>query len=433
MQNAPYVAGSGDPVNTETQPRTSFNGLVETFYGNVAMTTSPLPNFDFRLSYTIDDRDNQSSMNNYEVSTRSNTSTSANGDCTANGGLCTNLPFSYEHQTFKGEIGYRILPQTKLLLSETFETVDRNYADASFVTTNTLSAKIRSQLFDDVFGSLSYSHEDRNAHNYANNETWNLLGANSVASPTNIAEPSGLLMYFEASRRHDDLKGTIDFSPTHTLTTTLLLKFSNDFYPNDQYGLRSNHNIEIGPDISWQPTSTVTTHAYYTFQQIYYDQNSIYASAGTGTGPTGTGYSVPWTAKTTDSVHTIGLTMDWQAIPDVLKISFDYNFSYGDTGYALGDGMAVIGGGQTAAATIASLTFMPLPDVTSMLNMIQLRGEYTFRPNMTLLFGYAFERFSYKDFMNGTSATAYANALLPGTLNPNDSVQIVSAGMRIRF
>jgi hypothetical protein len=254
-----------------------------------------------------------------------------------------------------------------------------------------------------------------------------LLGATGVGNPT------GALMYFEASRRHDEVKGTLDYSPLHNLTTMFMVKFSNDFYPDDQYGLRSNHNFEIGPDVSWQPTPTMNLHAYYTFQQIYYNQNSIYSSAGTGTGPTGTGYYVPWNAKTTDYVHTFGLTMDWQAIQDVLKFSLDYNLSYGDTAYALGDGMALVGGGITAAATIASLNFQALPDVTSMLNMVQIKGEYTFRPNMTLIFGYAFERFTYNDWINGTGSTTYANALLPGTLNPNDSIHIFSVGMRVRF
>lgn len=105
-----------------------------------------------------------------------------------------------------------------------------------------------------------------------------------------------------------------------------------------------------------------------------------------------TGAPGPWTNKTTDSVHTFGPTADWQAIPEVLKISFNYTFSYGDTAYASGDGMAVIGGGQTTQTTPAALTLQMLPDVTSMLDMISLRGEYAFRPNWTVIFGYAFER-----------------------------------------
>ena len=52
---------------------------------------------------------------------------------------------------------------------------------------------------------------------------------------------------------------------------------------------------------------------------------------------------------------------------------------------------------------------------------------------MTLIFGYAFERFTYNDWINGTGSTTYANALLPGTLNPNDSIHIFSVGMRVRF
>jgi hypothetical protein len=62
-----------------------------------------------------------------------------------------------------------------------------------------------------------------------------------------------------------------------------------------------------------------------------------------------------------------------------------------------------------------------------------VHGEYNFRPDMTLLFGYAWERFTYKDFMVGTSATQFANAYLPGSLAPNDSIHVLSAALRFRF
>ena len=101
-----------------------------------------------------------------------------------------------------------------------------------------------------------------------------------------------MLIYFEASRRHDELKGTLDMSPTHTMTTSLMAKFSNDAYPGGQYGLRNNHNFSIGPDVSWDITPAISSHAYYTYQQIFYDQASLYVS-GTNYGPSGTGYYVP--------------------------------------------------------------------------------------------------------------------------------------------
>lgn len=427
MQNSPFVTGTGDPAANEVEPQNSFNGLVQTFFGNVAVTSQPLPKLDVRLSYTIDDRDNQSSRNFYEVDTRSSTSLSAGGDCAFTGGLCANLPFSFEHQMLTAEAGYRILAQTKVTLTDTIDSTYRNYADTSFVTSNTVTAQVRSKITDTLFGALSYSHQDRNANNNVNGNTWALLTDGGV-SPN----PAGLLMYFEASRKHDEVKGTLDYSPLNTVSGTLMVKFANDRYPDTTYGLRNNHNLEIGPDVSWQVTPAISTHAYYTFQQIYYDQSSLYTSSG-GLGPTGSGFFVPYSTKTTDSVHTFGLSVDWQAIKDVLKISLDYNLSYGDTAYALGDGMVLVGGAITNPATIAGLTFQPLPDVTSMLNMIQITGEYKFRPNITMIFGYAYEKFDYSDFMYTAGTTQYANAILPGTLSPNAAVQVVGAGMRIQF
>jgi MtrB/PioB family decaheme-associated outer membrane protein len=428
LQNAGYLTGTGDPYNNPSLPRASFDGLVQTFYGNVAMTTKPLDKMDFRLAYTIDERDNQSPRNLYPVDARS--TNVVNSDCgSAATAMCGNLPFSFQHQTMTAEAGYRILPQTKVTLNETFETTYRTYAVASFVTQNTLTAKVRSLIVDDVFGSLSYSHQDRDAHNYDTNATWNYLTPN----PGGQSEIQGILMYFEASRKHDEVKGTIDVSPLPNVTATLMTKFSNDVYPRGQYGLRNNNNVEVGPDVSWQVSPALNAHAYYTFQQIYYDQSSIYNSVGTGLGPTGTGYFAQYTAKTTDQVHTLGMTLDWQAIQDLLKISLDYNLSYGDTAYVLGDGMAMVGGGVTSATTLAALNFQPLPDVTSMLNTIQLKAEYKFRPNISLIGAYTFERFTYKDYMNNAGSTQYANALLPGTLNPNDSIHMVSAAVRVRF
>ena len=149
------------------------------------------------MSYTIDDRDNQSPRNAYAVDTRSNTSTSANGDCAPPAGLCLNLPFSFEHQTITAEAGYRILPQTKVTLNDTFETIYRSYADASFVTSEYRDRQDpqpvdrRRVRFAQLFAPGSLTR-----NNYANGNTWSLLPAPTLAR----ASPA-LLMYFEASRQ----------------------------------------------------------------------------------------------------------------------------------------------------------------------------------------------------------------------------------------
>ena len=296
------------------------------------------------------------------------------------------------------------------------------------VIENTEWAQVRSQIIPDLFGSLRYAHSNRNAENYNRTGTWSYL-CNGVACES---EPVGMMLDHLASRTHDEVKATADWSPNEKLTASMMVKFANDDYPSTTYGMRSNSNLSVGPDVSYQLSKGLMAHAYYTFEQIYYNQSSLYASAGTGLGPTGTGFSAPWNLKTTDQTHTVGITVDWQAIPDVLKFTADYNLSYGDVNYALGDGGYLVGG-KVTSTTLANLTIQPLPDVTAMMNSISLRGEYTFRPNATLIFGYAYERFSYADYAYNVGATQYVNAFFPGSLKPNFGIHTVGAAVRYRF
>ena len=423
IQNAAYQSGIGTTgSNFQPLPRTNFDGEVKTYFANIALTSHPLPNFDLRLAYTMDDRENVSPQNQYLGYPTSTANTSF---------LYNNLPFSYAHQTGVLELGYRLGSQTKVTATETLDQTHRTYADTSNVASNRIGLKIRGPLMDNLFGTLGYAHEDRWAQNYDSAGWWK-----AACNSCNV-EPSNFLMFFQASRKHDEIRGTLDAQPFEAVSTSMIARFSKDNYPSSALGLRSNYNLSVGPDVSWQVSNDITAHAYYTYQQIYYNQSSIYQSPGAPSIPaptaTNTQYSVPYNAKTTDSVHTFGANVDWAAIPNTLKLSLDYNFSYGDTAYALGEGMVAYGGAITSPTFGPSITMQQLPDVKSMLSVISLHGEYSITPAITVMFGYAWERFTYKDFLVGTSSTQYANALLPGTLAPNDSVHVVSAGMRFRF
>lgn len=430
LQNEAYLTASGMPGFTTSIPQNSLNGLVQTFFGNIALVTTPLPDLDVRLAYTIDEHDNQTPRNYYQVDTRSTAQLTGNCKYTvgAISATCMNLPFSFNHQSFVAEAGYQFRPHSKIIINDTFETTYRNYADASFVTQNTASVKVRSQLTDTIFGSVGYAHSDRNANNYANGNTWELM-SNGGVEPN---APSNFLMYFEASRKRDEVKGTLDWSAMDGLDIALMTRYASDTYPNTTFGLRNNNNLSIGPDVSWRISDSLEAHAYYTYQQIYYEQSAVYASSGQPALPTNANYYVPWTNKSTDSVHTLGITLNWQAIPEVLKLAFGYNLSAGDTSYALSDGLGVIGQAQTTQTGVGGLTLQQLPNINSMLNIISVRGEYTFRPNWTMLFGVEYERFTFKDW-TGVGPTQYANAIFPGSYNLNESAVVLGAGLRVRF
>ena len=430
IQDAPFVSGTGStllPQQTATLTTPSFQGLIQTTFANVALVTQPMPRLNIRVAYTLDDRDNMSPRNLYSNINPDGTNTVT---ATSPESPARNMPFSVHHQTGVVEAGYRIAPETKVTLTQTLDDVWRNYSDTSNVVTERTALKLRGPvpISDGVFGSLAYAHEQRWASAY-NPEGWWIAQCGGIAT-CGQTELASLVMFSEASRTHDEVKTTIDVQTLQDVTFSLMGKFSKDSYPASAKGMRSNYNAEISPDVSWQVSKSLTAHTFYTYQQIYYNQASQYSS---GTLGATTGYLVPYNATTTDSVQTFGVNVDWQAIPDLLKISLDGNFAYGDTAYALGDGMALYGTAITSGATMAALNIQPLPDVKSTLITVALHGEYKFRPNMSVLFGYEWEKFNYKDFMVGTPSTTYSNALLPGTLAPNASIHTAFAALRVKF
>ncbi len=419
MQNDAFAPSTGNVNATGISiPRSSLDGLVNTIFGNAAITSEPLDRVNVRASYTIDDRDNMTPRSHYVT---------AVGDALANTGPTgySNTPSSYIHQKASLEGGYRVLDETKLTLDYDYDSTLRTFADTKDVTENTFGGKVRSHILDDVNGSLGYSHAMRDAHNYNQNAPWDFLD-----NAGNL-DFGGLFKFYEASRTRDEVKGTLDFSPNHTLNGTFMIKYDNDDYSQSTLGLRNNESISLGPDITWQPTEDLTFHGYYTYQRVYYDQNSVYWTSTTcnANGFTTTaGCNGQWNGKTTDQVHSVGLDAEWKAIPDRLKVKLGYNLSYGDTGFVISDGGTLALG----APANSSLATAPLPDVVSLLNSLTLRVEYNLQSNVMLFIGDTLERLDYQDFAL-TSATAYSTGLLPGDANPSYFVNVVFVGMRYRF
>ena len=422
VQNAQFVQGTGNPaVASPTLPAQNLNGLVETIFGNVALTSQPIKGLDLRLAYTIDNRDNETPRNNYLVYPISSTS----------GDSHQTTPFTFRHQSLVAEAGYRLWGQTKLTLNDTVDEMFRSYGLATNTETNRTTLKLRGPVMDGLFGSISGAYEDRWAHAYNPNGIWNVIDAGSTVGGASVDaqhDPTNFVMFYESSRKHAEIKTMLDASPFDNVSVSLMGKMSRDTYPSNAVGMRNNRNLSIGPDVSWEVSKAVSVHAFYTYQQLYFDQSAVY-SGGSG----GTAYRVPYQMNDTNSVQTAGVSADWQAIPEKLKITFDTNLSYGDTAYGLGEGVTTLGASITSPVTGAVAAFTPLPDVKSLLISVSLRGEYTINPSTSILFGYAFERFNYKDFLNNIAPTQYANAFIPGTMNPNESVHVVSAALRMKF
>jgi len=427
MQNESYAPETYNPnVNIPSLPRNSFDGKIQNFFGNLSATARPYSGVDLRASYTADDRENDSPRNVYK--TIENDAAGAGTGYLGNSPF-TNMPISYRSQTIKLDAGYRFLPGTKLSLGYVYKLTDRDYAIVNHNTENTISARVNSNLAAGVNAMLGYEHSVRTASNVNLSAPWLALGY--------AAKEGDQLGFYDAPRTSDTIRTYLSAMPREDVTLGLNAKFTADNYYTTQnptpgtpatangFGLSNDHTLTIGPDLSWQPAPEATLHAFYNYEEIFRGQSGPGSTSAAPNNTTPANGN--WTEKTNDQVQTVGLSGDWQAIPDLLKIGANYNLSYGDTSYLLGDGVT------TAVGSGVNYLITQMPNVKSTLNSIGIHGEYQVAPGMSVWLGYNFERFIYSDPTIGYAATTYGNALLPGDTNPSYAIHVIAMQFRVKW
>ena len=410
---------NGNSTKIPGLPENSLDGRVQTVYGNVAIDSHPIAGLDLRASYKIDSRDNETQRHllNFIENDRLSTATSA----WTLGVL--NAPYGFVNQTGRLEGAYRIIPELKATAGVEYENKTRNFAESDHSKEIREYARLNSDLWGWGDASLSYSHSVRRADNFCGICGW--------ASLNHIENQKNLQSYNLASRTRDEIKATLSEQLMDDLSVGFVGKFYNNNYPNTVVGLTNSHNLEAGVDVAYQPTSNISAHAFYNFEEIFYDQRGIQSPS------TPSAFNnVPWKAGTTNHIHTAGLEGTWQAT-DQWAFGANYNLSYGNTAYLIADGNGIIlaPGQRTGAnlATQALYNIVPLPDVKSILNSVSIHAEWAFQQNMSLWVGYTYQRLISNDWLNSIPATVYGNGLLPGDANPSYSVHVVGVALRYKW
>ncbi|MBX9633583.1 MAG: MtrB/PioB family decaheme-associated outer membrane protein, partial [Magnetospirillum sp.] len=388
----------------------SYDGMIQNLYGNVAFTSRPLKDWNFRAAYTVDDRENSSQT--YNLQTR-------RGDTgTGTWQIRQNAPYSFLNQSADFELGYRLIKSTKLTLNYNYQDRQRTYAVTSRNQENTVGGKVQSTLADGLTGTLGYSRAIRQATAYDGTRGWRELGRSAAQA----LPEKDLGLYTYAARNRDEVKANLNWGVGPAWSVGATARYVNDRFPNSYFGVTDNHMISAGPDVSFSPTKDVTTHFYYTYQENYTDlMANASASAGNPNGAV-------WNLKNKDSVHSVGLRTDWQ-VSDHFKLSAANNLSYGNTAFEETSWWQ--GAGTASAANTAT----SLPSNKSVTNSLKLSGEYELCENVFIGLSGLWERFLSVDYLNSQAAAATNNAststvLLPGEGNPSYSAGLVMASTR---
>jgi len=424
LQNDPFPAATslgyfGLPAAASLQAQlasnpTSLDGLVQTFFGNVALTSRPVSNLDIRVSYTIDVRDPHThAMWIY-------------GDPTDTTALKFReaVPESWTKQDFVVTAGYHITPSTRVTVGYTFRDAHRGNAITHNARDNEVSAKIYSTFTEGVTGSLGYVHSDRTA-SAPDYSLW-LVQIASDCGSTITALGCQQVPFYEAARTQDSVTGN--------LTATLDQKTSLNFYGKytvDQYhlpatpyngvvtpsvGINRDYSIQAGPDLTYQVDKDTDLHAFYTFLRTFRAMRALNDQSNTTSG--GTFYS----EATTYDVQTAGIGGNWRA-NDKLKFGADYIYSYGSQRFAQSGSWDTSEAGQTFPGD-------PLLSTASANHQVKIHATYDYSPDTSFYLGY---QFASLDMTDWALVGASVGQVLTGDVPAKYDVSTVMAAVTLKI
>lgn len=428
--------GNLNGLNQGTGPETSPHAFAWVYQGNFAVTSNLATDLDGRASYNFDGR--QVTMNVYQAYIGG-----SSPDATANTAVYA-LPQGWFNQTANLEATYNIFPEsnTKLMVDYYFNAIDRTNAQVEHSVTNTESIDLSSMPRPDILARVTYEHADRNG-TLVYGTAWGNLDS---GTPAIYGTPSGA--YYQAPMTSDSVIVRSTYAPQGSISVSLFMKYVNEHYnyptipntaPSGDWtlvgygeGIKGDDNLTVGPDISYSPSDIMKFHVYYTYERIFYDNlgNGACAESNTGLCAGSVGF---FQNTYTSGTHTAGLSGEWQ-VDSKLKITEDYNFSYGMIGFGEFNGVQVPAGSVSQSYQ----NVVNYPNINSVMHQLHLTALYEFTSRITASLNVQYSMFHNNDWNDFTSPvqpttnTGTAISILtPGYPPPSYNVWMIGTAMKV--
>ncbi len=248
------------------------------------------------------------------------------------------VPQEWLKQKVNLDVDYKILPQsnTKLTLGYEFDDIDRSNAQVGHSDTNTgtvgLSSMLGSAFMGRITGQLRRPQRRagllgavaKSDHRHQRVRGWRysvrrlLPGADDIERdqpPRRLFSGGRVLRRSAFKFENDDYHypSTTAGTPAGTAPANLV---------NQVEGIKQDYNLTAGIDGNYRPTEGVNLHAYYTYEEIFYNNlgNGACSAAAETYRRLCAGSAGYFQNKYTTDVQTVGLSAEWQAT-DRLKLT----------------------------------------------------------------------------------------------------------------
>jgi MtrB/PioB family decaheme-associated outer membrane protein len=383
----PYSTNPG--IVTAALPTSNLNGEVDTTLAQLSLNSRPSPRLRLDASYTYSNRDNTTPVNTY---------TYVITDIALGPDARTNRPYSFEQNLLRLKAGYRLPKDMDLSGGFDYDKMDRSYQQVTETEDRTLWAKLKFNPADAVETTLKVSHADRNASPY------NAAAFQNPSFPESGAVPGDPLMQaFEmADRTRDKVGFDVAYNPGEKLTLGFALDYYKDDYKNMVLGLTQASGLTLTPSLSYVISENLSASAYYTYDKLNSDQ----AGRDWISLPP---ISVPWAESDSNKTQTVGIGVNWKAIPKKLDVGADVVHA-------------------DFSGKIRYPGSIDLPELTSTLTALGVHGTYKLKDNVSLRADYRYERYKESDW----AYLAFPTPLL-GTTPQDQEVHMIYLSVRYAF
>lgn len=377
-----YSVAGGMPA------RSSLDGEVWLNTVQLKLASRPLPKLRLSAAYKYNERDNDSSVASYDYVVADYQSRNS----------AVNRPLSYERNRIDLTANYRINSGMSVRGGYSYDDMSRDYANAEREDTdeNTLFAKWKLRPHADINLALYAEASDRNGSNYR--------------AP--VDENPFMRKYYLADRDRTKVGALVDYMAADNLSLSLSADYISDDYDNSEVGLTEATQPSYTLDVSYQPLRDVTTHAYYTREDI---ESTQYGWASN------TSLIRDWKAEFEDKVDTFGIGAKISEIRGKWDVGADLVYSR-----ATGD--------ADLTNLSAPGTAVQFPDLKTKLTSLKLWALYRYRHNLSFKLSYWHEDYDADNWAyDGLQANSVANTLLLGEETQDYDTSVIAASLIYHF
>jgi MtrB/PioB family decaheme-associated outer membrane protein len=384
----PYTVNTA--ITTDPLPRNSLDAEVWVRTAQLKLASRPLPKLRLTAEYRYDERDNDTDVDDYDMVV---------ADAYNPAGTVENRPLSYDRNQVDLTANYRINTAMSLRGGYRYDDMSRDYTDAEREDTkeNTFFTKwkVKPHAAVDLALYGETGHRDGSSYHPLENEN------------------PALRKYYLADRDRSKVGASVDYQATDTLSLTASADYIKDDYDNTDIGLTESTRPTWTLDASWQPREDLTTHAFYTHEDIKSKQSGQEVWSGT---------AMPdWKADFDDTVDTWGLSAKMTGIRGRWDVGADLVYS-----------------SATGEADLKNLSpagmVTQYPDLETDLTSLKLWTQYHYRKDISLKLSYWYEEYSADNWaLDNLQEDSIGNLLLLGEDTQNYNAHAIGASVIYRF